>query len=253
VEADKPTSQVISPPSPSILTDKISILLPTRKRPQFMKRLYESIITTVDDTSAIEICFCIDNDDTDSLEYIVDLATDPRVKYTISKRDVLSKLWNNAYDISSGEILMHCGDDIVFRTPGWDTIVRSKFNEFPDKIVLLWGNDLVVPVEKNFGTHCFLHRKWVEATGYFVPPYFVSDYNDTWFNDVADMLNRKFHINIVTEHMHYTVGKHVIDENTQERLNRHIKEDPKALYESMSGLRREDASKLCSVIESYKS
>ena len=50
-----------------------------------------------------------------------------------------------------------------------------------------------MPRRKNFLTHGFLHRNWVETVGYFVPPYFSSDFNDTWLNEVADMIGRKIY------------------------------------------------------------
>ena len=50
-------------------------------------------------------------------------------------------MWNRCYEISSGDIVMHCGDDIRFRTKGWDTKVLNKFKEYKDKIVLVYGDD----------------------------------------------------------------------------------------------------------------
>ena len=64
---------------------------------------------------------------------------------------------------------MHCGDDLTFDTPGWDGVVREAFEQTPDKILFAYGNDLG-PHGETFGTHGFVHRRWVETLGYFVPP-----------------------------------------------------------------------------------
>ncbi|MBB3752603.1 hypothetical protein FHT44_005115 [Mycolicibacterium sp. BK634] len=141
----------------------------------------------------------------------------------------LSAMWNDCYAASSGDIIMHCGDDIVFRTEGWDVTVRETFGTVADKILFAFGRD---GIQTNFGTHGFVHRRWIETVGYWFPPLFVSDYNDTFLNDVAKLIGRHAEIDIETEHLHYIVGKAPIDQNTRERLDRHEKHRPQDLYES---------------------
>lgn len=143
----------------------------------------------------------------------------------------LSVMWNHCYAASSGDILMHCGDDIVFRTPDWDVVVRSAFEAVEDRILFAFGRDGYQD-GNNFGTHGFIHRRWVEVVGFFVPPYFVSDFNDTFLNDVSKLIGRHQEIDIYTEHMHYIVGKAEIDQNTRERMERHQEHRPDELYRS---------------------
>ena len=218
----------------------ISILMPTRQRPLNVFRLWQSVLETADDVSNIEMILYIDEDDHsyDDLEV-------PFIKVS-GERIILSEMWNKCYEKASGDILMHCGDDIIFRTKGWDTIVSNKFKEYPDNIAFVYGND-GSHFNGVFGTHGFIHRDWVEAVGYFVPPYFVSDYNDTWLNDVAKMIGRHIHVDIFTEHMHYLFGKAVIDKNTLDRLDRHNQNGGvESLYNSleMQKKRLNDAEKL---------
>jgi hypothetical protein len=214
--------------------------MPTRERPLNIYRLWQSILETADDVSNIEMILYIDEDDHsyDNLEV-------PFIKVS-GERIILSEMWNKCYEKASGDILMHCGDDIIFRTKGWDTIVSNKFKEYPDNIAFVYGND-GSNFNGVFGTHGFIHKDWVEAIGYFVPPYFVSDYNDTWLNDVAKMIGRHIHVDILTEHMHYLFGKAVIDKNTLDRLDRHNQNGGVAsLYSSleMQKKRISDAEKL---------
>ena len=95
-----------------------------------------------------------------------------------------------------------------------------------------------------FGTHGFIHRNWADTVGYFVPPYFVSDYNDTWLNDVSKELGRHCFVDILTEHMHPGAGKHVYDETHLERLERHRLHDVDTLYCNMADKRHDDVLKL---------
>lgn len=209
----------------------ISLLLPTRQRPTSLVRLVDSINATKA-SEVIELVTYVDEDD-DSYD---DLDLGILWRKVRGPRDIdglvnLSVMWNHCYAECTGDILMHCGDDIVFRTDGWDDVVRRAFDATPDKILFAWGDDGYSD-GKNFGTHGFIHRRWVEAVGFFVPPYFVSDYNDTFLNDVAKRIGRHQYLPIFTEHMHYLAGKADIDRNTAERLSRHTECRPDLLYQS---------------------
>lgn len=216
----------------------ISILCPTRNRPHNITRLWQSIEDTADDIKDIEMILYIDDDDTSYDE----LKLPKNIKIVKGPRIVLSECWNRAYEKSKGDILFHCGDDIIMRTKGWDTIVKDTFNEYPDHIVFVYGDDGGTATD--FGTHGFIHRKWAETVGYFVPPYFSSDFNDTWLNDVAKIIRRHRRIDIYTEHMHPAFHKAELDITHQERLERHRNDRVDELYHSMGKQREEDANKL---------
>ena len=147
-----------------------------------------------------------------------------------------------------------------------DTNVRNAFDACPDKMIFVYGRDGIVDVPvKNakgeietytsrFGTHGFVHRNWYETVGYFVPPYFVSDFNDTWFNDVFQSINRRVFLpNVYTEHMHFLTGKSQKDKNTEERLERHRLTNVEKLYYSpeMDLKRKEDARKVTALIANH--
>ena len=114
---------------------------------------------------------------------------------------------------------------------GSPTYVYEAFAAVPDKILFAFGRDGYQD-GNNFGTHGFVHRKWIETVGYWFPPLFSSDYNDVFLNDVAKLIGRHQEIPIYTEHMHYICGKAAIDQNTQERLERHQRDRPDVLYHS---------------------
>lgn len=221
----------------------ISILMPTRQRPHNIKRLWESLQDTVDDLKDVEVVLYIDEDDNtyDSLGLPVTIVRGPRI--------VLSECWNRCYEQAKGDILMHCGDDIVFRTKNWNRVVEQEFEKYPDHIVFVFGDD--GGPSRDFGTHGFVHRKWAEVSGFFVPPYFSSDYNDTWLNDVAKLIGRHQYVDIYTEHMHPAFNKAPIDQNHLERLERHRNDHVDELYNSpkMQEERRMNAEKLKSTMQ----
>ena len=80
---------------------KISLLVPTRMRPQFMKELWESVKETASDYNHIEIIFYIDDDDIESIEMYKTLGTN--VHAIIDKRGNgnLSEMWNKCYGLKT--------------------------------------------------------------------------------------------------------------------------------------------------------
>ena len=230
---------------------KISILCPTRKRPENMYRLTKSIYDTSANPEDIEIIFYIDQGDLESIFMFNELVNIYNtVKYVSGERIVLSQMWNECWKMAEGEIYFHCGDDIVMKTQGWDTHVVDKFGQYEDHIMFVHGNDLYHHFP-GFGTHGFIHKNWTDTVGYFVPPYFSSDYNDTWLNEVSDKIMRHFYVPIITEHMHFVVNKSEIDETHRDRLIRHRKDNVEELYRSLHEERARDAQKLQDFIDSF--
>lgn len=222
----------------------ISLLVPSRDRAIQFSRMEMSAYKTATHPRRMEVIAYLDEDDPGLLGY------GPHVHNTqiiVGPRILLSEAWNVCYRQASGEILMHCGDDIVFRTSGWDAIVREAFEDSDDKILIVHGDDCS-PNTDALATHGFLHRRWVETVGYFVPPLFSSDWNDVWLTEVADAIGRRVKVDIVTEHMHYAFGKAERDENTNEREERGRRDGVVELYKRTAKQRKNDAAKLRKVM-----
>lgn len=214
----------------------LSLLVPSRKRPDALRRMYQSALDTAE--GEIECVVYIDNDD-DSYD---DLDM-PNLVKVYGPRIVLSSMWNRCQEEANGEYYMHCGDDNIFRTQGWDTKILDAFPD--DKIAFVHGRDGSPQDNIPFGTHGFLHKKWVDAVGYFVPPYFSCDWNDTWLNDVSNMIGRHIFVDdVLIEHMHPAWGKRSHDNTDAEREERGRNDNVKALYDSKQYERIQDAEKL---------
>jgi hypothetical protein len=215
---------------------KISILCPTRGRPGNVKRLIDSAIATAAVTP--EFVFYVDEDD-QTFPQTVEL---PDVRVVRGERITLSAMWDKCAEAATGEILMQAGDDIVFRTNGWDEQVRRAFASFPDRLVFVHGDDGIYG--SKFGTHGFIHRAWEDAVGYVVPPYFSSDMADVWLNEVANAINRRVFLPFVTEHMHFINGKASVDKTHQERIDRGGRDNVKEIYDKLAPKRAEEILKL---------
>lgn len=232
---------------------KISLLVPTRGRPDFMVRLWKSALETSANPSNLEISFCLDNDDKNSMKMYREIES-PQTNVVSTKRYAitLSEKWNYAYSVSSGGLFMHCADDVIFRSKNWDEILIAEFEKVPDRILFVHGRDGAK--DARLGTLGFLHKNWVGVIGYFVPPYFNAGYNDAWLTEVSDRINRRrFVPEIFTEHMHFKYKKAPFD-NTYRDLRRKFKEDNvKKIWADREPDREEDAKKLKKFIENFES
>jgi hypothetical protein len=227
----------------------IAILCPTRKRVSSVERLINSALENASIPELIEFIFYLDNDDLETEDF---LKNKNNVSFIKGERIVLSEMWNECSKIAKADIMMHCGDDIIFRTKNWDSLILDSFAKFDDKIIFVHGNDGYW--EDKLGTHGFLHKNWVKTVGYFVPPYFSSDFNDTWLTEVSNMISRKVYVpELLTEHMHPAFGKGNWDVTHQERLERHKRDNPESLYNQFYSKRVEDAQKLINFIDNYRS
>jgi hypothetical protein len=195
----------------------ISILVPSRGRASEFSRLVKSIESMATHSRRVEIVSYHDDDDDPQLFMYPDFSLYPFYGHVrlVKPRILLSEAWNQCYRHCAGEILMHCGDDIVFRTPGWDTIVRETFRRFDDRIV---------------------------------PPFFSCDWNDVWLTEVADLIDRRVKVPIITEHLHYSFEKRERDATDVDREDRGREDNVVEMYKSMARERRSDAAKLQEVI-----
>lgn len=232
----------------------ISVLIPSRGRPEWFTRMYRTLVETVTYPRQVEVVAYLDEDDPTRSDYPdaagihIPAETSVQIVYINGPRCLLSEAWNACVPWANGEIFMHCGDDLTFDTPGWDMEVRQAFDETPDKILFAYGNDLG-PHGETFGTHGFVHQRWIETVGYFLPPLFSSDWNDVWLNEVAKMIGRhRFLPSVVNEHHHYTFGKAERDQTHAEREERGIADDVVDLYKRTQQERENDAAKLRAVM-----
>lgn len=186
----------------NLAEEVISILVPTRERPENVKRLVRSLELNTDLPELTEVLFYVDEDD----------RSFPMIDSNISIRVIngprlwLSLMQNILYANAKGQILMHAGDDMTFETSGWDTIVRTKFMQTDDRIRLVFGNDLGWYGDR-IALHGFVHRNWIEATGVWVAPGRMSCF-DLWLTEVARILGRLDYVeSLHIPHIHYRQGQ----------------------------------------------
>lgn len=231
----------------------ISVLCPTRGRPNQVRELIHTALLTAAHPDQIQFVFYVDEDDKHGAEttgILEHFDPHPTSVVVSGPRIVLSAMWNQCYEQAQADVLMQCGDDIRFRTRGWDAAVLAQFLRFPDRIVLVHGQDGIQGA--TIATHGFIHRRWVQQIGYFVPPLFASDYNDLWLTYVADQLGRRVYLpDVYTEHMHPVAGKGPWDRTHSERDARHKAENCDQIWRDTVQERDADVARLRAYIEGF--
>lgn len=209
---------------------KISLLVPTRNRPEKAYQMAMSALITISDRKNLEILMYLDLDDPSINKYRNQFAklANQNVELIVGQAVSVSKSWNDIASRCTGDVLMMGNDDQIFVTPRWDITLEKKVKQYPDNIYCAWFNDGI-----NGPNHCafpIVSRKWYNTLGYFTPGIFQFGYNDTWIFDIAKKIDRCLYIpEVLVEHRHFSVGKSQIDDTyarnrTQERGNLYAKD-----------------------------
>jgi len=226
----------------------ISLILPTRERLPQLQRVLESAASTADRPERLEIVLYLDDDDIPSHEF-----TFPKLNLVplIRPSVAMGQMTNSCYEASTGRYIMLANDDIVFRTPDWDTTVLETFGAFPDEVALVWGNDLYYGRSEL----PFLSRSVCQIMGHVCPPEYKQIFIDNHIYDIFRRLhslghNRmRFLPDMIIEHMHVQAGKTEPDKT----YVKHHPEDDERTYIAWDEERQLIASDLAGHIEQFES
>lgn len=207
----------------------ISLLCPTRGRPQQALDLYNSFINTQKFKN--ELLFCLQEEDPLLEEYIKVFKYNEIMSYFIMKSMPTTYIWNQLAKIAKGDLLMLIGDDVVIKTNHWDQIINESIKKYDDHIFVITVDDgrdnQTVPMRC---PHPIVHKKWIDTLGFFVPPFFSHRFIDSYIRQLAIKLGRFIELkSIVFEHKKFLY----IHDQTGKRSRTWIKED-QYIYENVA-------------------
>ena len=169
----------------------ISFLCPTRGRPEQAINLYKSFVNTQSNEN--ELLFCIQKEDHFYKEYIKIFKLNGISKYFTSESMPTSYLWNQMAFSAKGNLLTLIGDDVEILTKGWDEKIEAEAKKFNDNIYVITVDDGRKDKQQGKFMRCphpTINKKWIEVLGYFVPPFFMHRYLDTYTRNLAIEINR---------------------------------------------------------------
>lgn len=175
----------------------ISILTPTRGRPELLQQMVAS--------ADAEHLLYMDDDDPQEVPDGCRAFIGPRVRLGIA--------WNTLARNATGGYLMMGNDDLVFHGP-WRERLEEEVK--PHELKVACFNDGI-----NEGRHFafpIVTRAWYEKMGSFTAEIFNFGYHDTWIFDIAKKMDACVYIgDILVEHLHPTTGKRPVDQTFRER------------------------------------
>jgi hypothetical protein len=190
------------------MENKIAIMCPTRGRPKDFLRTYDTWKATTAGCS--QLIAILDDNETESTLYEPRL---PDVDYIMAPPKNMNSATNYAARLLWDKYTMlgHIGDDNVFLTPGWDEIFLQKYEEMGGTCVL-YGDDLFQG--EKLPTQAFFSTNIVRAAGFFAIPELLHLYMDNYWMKIGQELGCFRYVpEVKIEHLHYTCGKSIMDEN----------------------------------------
>jgi len=183
-----------------VIEPLVSVLLPTRGRPQALRESVGSLFETAGDHNAFEVLYAVDADDQeDTLTAVDQMMLDGgrhRVKIFQERHgyanlhEYVNYLAGRPYGWAgpAGDWLMLWNDDAIMQTYGWDWRIR----ELPCRFILdTWTNHPTLTC-----TFPIVPRVWVEAIGHFS----LNAHCDTWWQLIGEWTHRLVRADIDVQH-----------------------------------------------------
>lgn len=185
----------------------ISVLTPSRGRPEMLARM-------IDSARGCEHLIYLDDDDPSDYEFPPRPGHKSTVWITKGPRKKLGVVFNELAEKATGDYLMLCNDDVIFRSSNWKERLQETIG--PEEIAIA-GFDDGINGEKHF-SFPIVTRAWYEELGYFTSVIFNYGFIDTWIFDIAKRADCAHYIDdVLVEHLHPTVGKREPDKTFKER------------------------------------
>ena len=132
---------------PDVRRGEIIIVLATRGRPGFLVDAFNSLRDTTARKDLTSLWIYVDDDDQATRQAIENKSLpDPglAVHWHIGPQpgglgETHQTLWKTSH--GAAEIYVTTVDDARFDTPGWDEIVRAKYRDHPDGLLLAFPHD----------------------------------------------------------------------------------------------------------------
>lgn len=230
------------------MNEKISILCPTRGRPDLFNRMVISAFDRSSDRRRFEILAYVDDDDPKKDLYRDD--ENDGVRIVIGPPVRVGVAWNELARIAVGSLLMMGNDDLVFVTNDWDTKISTTIESLPwrDRMFVVWCDDGGDQPSRRC-TFPIVSREWVDVLGYFAPTCFNFLYHDTWIHDIGRMIDRTYFIeDVLIEHRHFTRNKRLYDDTYRRHRegadNQKRRREDKVTFVNRVGERERDARKI---------
>ena len=207
---------------------KLSVILPTCKRPMILKRMLDSLISTTHGYD-IEIIALIDNDLKSSQ---IAMERGCILDYSDERRNVLS-LWNKGLTMCTGDMIHPAMDDLIYHENWLDYGLASHDDKLSGCGVIGF-NDLAYNGNTQVATQFMFDREYCKRYmgGVIAPLEYEYLWIDVEINEVAKMAGRFYwDERAIVEHTHSAHGKRDYDSHDYYKDNEGLAEKDRIIYE----------------------
>lgn len=223
------------------MNDRMLLIVPSRGRPENIKRLCEALTNTNAD---LDLAVGVDQDDP-TLEQYKTVQNDHPFQLWISQErkrfaaTVNYIAWHSHEDY---KYLAWMGDDHVPHTLYWDQLYRNELDKAGVGVV--YGNDLLQG--ENIATELAFTSNIVEALGYAIPEGFIHLFVDNYFMELGKSIDRLVYLpDVIVQHMHYSAGSAQEDQTYREANSpANWSNDERRFHEYVANELPSDAAKL---------
>lgn len=173
---------------------KISVLLPTRGRPEHLFRALQSL-----STGDAEIIIGADSDDPALTEYGKLNAMSGRQcrKWLVHESfPTLAQKVNNLLSLATGDVIFQMVNDMVVTEPDWCDRIRQAVSDNPDPTIFY----SFVGHDERKASLPILRRAMVEDLGWFCPPHYPFWWSDSHFTEIVRMSGKGCGIDLGVQH-----------------------------------------------------
>jgi hypothetical protein len=223
------------------MNDRMLLIVPSRGRPENIKRLCEALANTNAD---LDLAVGVDADDA-ALDEYKEVEAEYGFELWISPERKRFAATVNSIALANYEnykYLAWMGDDHVPHTLYWDQLYRNELDKAGVGVV--YGNDLVQG--ENIATELAFTSNIVEALGYAIPEGFIHLFVDNYFMELGKSIDRLVYLpDVIVQHMHYSAGSAQEDQTYREANSpANWSNDERRFHEYVANELPSDAAKL---------
>lgn len=223
------------------MNNRMLLIVPSRGRPENIKRLCEALKNT---NSDLDLAIGVDADDA-ALEEYQKVEAEYGFELWVSPERKRFAATVNSISLANYEnykYLAWMGDDHVPHTVHWDQLYRNELDKAGVGVV--YGNDLVQG--KNIATELAFTSNIVEALGYAIPEGFIHLFVDNYFMELGKSIDRLIYLpDVIVQHMHPSAGSAQEDQTYREANSpANWSNDERRFHEYVANELPSDAEKL---------
>lgn len=173
----------------------ICICIPSRGRPVFIKETVKKILDNADNKENVIVKYYINDDDPDIQSYETSLKEMQNkygnsVQYIIGPDQSPVYSWNLIAETTVADYYMLAGDEVQFKTKGWDSLITQCKDKHPDGIFVIAAYDDRGSHTYDRCTQPFVTKEWARALGYHWNPAFIHWNIDEYTGELCKAIDR---------------------------------------------------------------